>query len=146
MTKVRDIILALSHMNNFDWDSIYEDIKNKKHICNEDIADAINLYKDVKFVAITESEYPTVLKNVQKPPFLIFYEGDLAMADAKDLVFVDTNKTTKVDPEHMVTIEDDGQVVNIGGKLKIWTRYGYDAIIGLAKWISENSNTKERRS
>jgi hypothetical protein len=146
MTKARYLLLTVSHINNFDWDNIYEDIKNKRHIYKEDIAEVVDLYKDDKFIVVTEDGYPATLKSMSKPPFLVFYEGDLTMADAKDLVFVNTGETTKVGPEHMVTIEDDGQVVNIGGKLKIWTRYGYDAIIGLAKWISENSNIKERRN
>jgi len=72
-TKAREILIALAIRNNGDWGRIYEDVKNKTYPTDEEIKQA----KSVKCITILDEEYPNELKQSFKPPFVLFYEGDI---------------------------------------------------------------------
>lgn len=76
----RDILIYLSLMFEGDWDKIYEAISSKEEIPDKDIViKAIQKIK-CKTVTLLDNDYPNSLKQCQKPPFVIYYYGDLSLA------------------------------------------------------------------
>jgi DNA processing protein len=72
----RDILIYLAIKYQGDWNRMYEAIKNKE------LVDATNVEETVKSVGsqvctIIDDAYPTSLKSVYKPPFVLFYHGNL---------------------------------------------------------------------
>jgi len=75
----RKILIYLSLLYQGDWDNILDAIREKKHDYTEQqIEDAYNSLK-YKAVTIVDPEYPQYLKNCYKPPFVLFYYGDLSL-------------------------------------------------------------------
>ena len=72
--KARNILIALSLKHNGDWDKIYEDIQNKTLVEDTYTQQAENI-KNV--ITILDEEYPQQLKNSFKPPFVLFYKGNI---------------------------------------------------------------------
>ena len=76
--KSHDILVALSIKFNGDWDQIYTFISTKQQL-DED--EAKKLLKNINSKAITlvDAEYPEYLKEIKKPPFVLFYHGDISL-------------------------------------------------------------------
>jgi len=72
----QDILLyfALKHLG--DWDKIYASIKNKDRFDEEEF---ISLKTKLKsfYITIIDDTYPEYLRHSFKPPFVIFYYGNL---------------------------------------------------------------------
>lgn len=113
----REILISLAIKFNGDWDLIYQSLKLKKDY--EDEEEVLKNCRDLKCQAVTimDDGYPEQLKQVAKPPFVLFYEGDLSLANRKqDCIGVigtrhptnyGTNVTTKMVnnlPKHVVVV------------------------------------------
>ena len=82
-----EIMFTLCVKYNGDWNSIYEHIKNKSFTTESDFeAGRLALAdSDVKFVSIISPDYPESLKKIYKPPFGIFYKGDLSLLNSNSV-------------------------------------------------------------
>ncbi|AOG60240.1 DNA processing/uptake protein [Spiroplasma helicoides] len=70
------VLLYFSLKYNGDWDKIYNALDNKEKISQEDLENvAKNL--DCEYISIISPLYPNYLKSSHKPPFVIFYKGDI---------------------------------------------------------------------
>ena len=80
----REILLYLSLKFLGDWDKIYECISNKEEI---DLKEAEKLVKKYNgnYITILDENYPIGLKESTKPPFVIYYKGDISLLDKKHL-------------------------------------------------------------
>lgn len=77
--KGRDIIAYLALKHNGDWDSIYKDIHDKAYAGSEEkIKEALEKLK-CNYITIIDDEYPKCLKLNYKPPFILFYYGDITL-------------------------------------------------------------------
>ncbi len=74
--NAKTILLFLSLKYKGDWESIYEAIRKKEKFSREE---ALEAEKNIKcnVLAITDDEYPEALKSCFKPPFILYYYGDL---------------------------------------------------------------------
>lgn len=82
--KTRDALIMLSMKNNGNWEGIYEDIKNNVDVFNDAVlVEKLERFHDSEVAAVTiiDEDYPEILKQSYKPPFVLFYTGDLAMID-----------------------------------------------------------------
>jgi hypothetical protein len=77
--KGRDIILYLALKYKGSWNDIYTAIKNKEMI-DEDEVNNINI--SARYVTIVDPDYPELFKKIHKPPFVIFYKGNLMYLSA----------------------------------------------------------------
>jgi len=78
--KGRDIMIYLATKYNGDWNRIYEAIKNKEAIDKDKVLDTVKSVEEhVKCVTIIDSGYPDEYKQVYKPPFVLFYKGNLGL-------------------------------------------------------------------
>lgn len=71
-----EILLYLSIKYQGNWDDIFTAIKNKESITKQDIIDAKNSIS-CNYITLLDEKYPKQLKNIYKPPFVLFYYGDL---------------------------------------------------------------------
>ena len=81
----RDKILYLDIWRNHDWDKTYQIIKEKDVSLFEDTNTLLEietelysiLAKGYKIVVLIDAEYPKEIRDSMKPPFVIYYKGDL---------------------------------------------------------------------
>lgn len=66
----RDILLYLTLRYNGDWDKIYDAIRNKEDIDYEDAEKVLDEYPG-EYITMLDKEYPTILKQCYKPPFVL---------------------------------------------------------------------------
>jgi DNA processing protein len=74
--KGRDIIIYLALKYEGDWNKIYEAIKSKELVHHDEVAEAVSSIKS-KVSVIIDDDYPEALKKAYKPPFAIFYYGNI---------------------------------------------------------------------
>lgn len=77
--KGREILAYLALKYNGDWDKIYSDIQHKAPIESEEAVK--NMLQKIKsnYITLVDSEYPRCLKINFKPPFVLFYYGDISL-------------------------------------------------------------------
>ena len=76
--KSKELLLYLAIKNKGDWDGIYRFIKEKREIDKEELKNTIDNFKG-NFICLTDDDYPEVLKYTTKPPFILFYRGDISL-------------------------------------------------------------------
>lgn len=69
----REVLLTIAVMYNNKWDDMYNHIKEKRLISDEQFEHAKTMYSG-KVMTIIDPDYPEVLKSVYKPPFVIFFD------------------------------------------------------------------------
>lgn len=76
MLKGRDIIIYLAIKYAGDWNAIYQAIKQKELVDEALVQSQLQSIKSSVMTIIDET-YPESLKKIYKPPFVLFYYGDL---------------------------------------------------------------------
>jgi DNA processing protein len=93
--KGRDIIVYLATKYQGDWNRIYEAIKNKELVDEPTVTEVVSSIKS-KVCAIIDDDYPEALKKAYKPPFVLFYYGDLkALSKRKNLTMLAHDQPNK---------------------------------------------------
>lgn len=77
---MNDVLLFLTIEHDGDWNKIYKDITEKRPINKEDVEKVKNsIPNDCNYITILDNNYPSSLKSIYKPPFLLFYKGNLSL-------------------------------------------------------------------
>jgi hypothetical protein len=77
-SEAKEYLTLLAIQYRGDWDAINSAIANRQLITINRDKVLMNLYhSDIKVVTIFEDEYPELLKQSYKAPFVLFYVGDL---------------------------------------------------------------------
>lgn len=77
--KGRDILAFLSIKYNGNWEDIFEAIRNKRDLVKEDcVVETLSNIRS-QYITIIDEDYPKCLKEVRKPPFVLFYYGDISL-------------------------------------------------------------------
>ena len=71
--KANEILVALALKNNGNWEKMFDDVKNKRMNFDE------NVKNTDKYITMLDDEYPNYLKTIMKPPFVLFYQGDISL-------------------------------------------------------------------
>ena len=73
-----EIIVALAIKYQGDWNDIYKGLSNPQ---DRDLDEYLQIVKKMKckYITIFSSEYPRYLKESFKPPFVLFYYGDISL-------------------------------------------------------------------
>ena len=126
MITGKEILLALSYKYNGDWDKIYDAIKRKEKIDDDFLENALKSINS-NYVTIVDDEYPTVLKDIYKPPFVLYYHGNINLIYNTEqvLAVVGSRKCTQYSEINCRKI-----VKELGGRLNIISgmALGIDAI------------------
>lgn len=82
--KPQEILISLAIKFGGDWDLIYQSLKLKKDY--EDEQEVLENCRNLNCQAVTimDPEYPDQLKKVRKPPFVLFYKGDISLIKDTD--------------------------------------------------------------
>ena len=120
----RKLLLALAIKHKGNWDDIYNAIAEKKDLDESFVEETANQYKG-KFITIIDDEYPENLKQSFKPPFVLFYEGNIALLNAtnyKRVALNDSRHTTtndKLVADKLMTDLPDDIAFVIGGNSEL---------------------------
>lgn len=75
------ILLYFSLKYNGDFYKVYDALKTKENI---DINELIQLKRNLryKYITMIDRNYPEYLKRENRPPIVLFYEGNLSLVDS----------------------------------------------------------------
>ena len=93
--EAKDILIYHSVTKGGDWDKIYNAISEKEDVTEEKMAKVVSKMTD-NAIAFTGDNYPKILKQAHKPPFVLYYEGniDLLKSDKRKIAILGNRKNT----------------------------------------------------
>lgn len=81
--EARKILLYLALKHRGDWEKIYEDISNKVPLDEMDVVNKLLSNVKSNYITLLDENYPEHLKHLFRPPFVLFYHGDLSLIKDK---------------------------------------------------------------
>ncbi|MGL5591537.1 MAG: DNA-processing protein DprA [Mycoplasmoidaceae bacterium] len=75
---MNDVLLFFSIKYNGDWELIFEALETKEKIEIKEINNIKNNFA-YKYTTIIDKDYPLLLKDVYKPPFLLYCDGNISL-------------------------------------------------------------------
>ncbi len=92
----RDILIYLAIKYEGNWDNIYGAIKRKEPIDDTSFNDLLATLK-ANTITIIDKNYPDHLKQAHKPPFVLFYYGDLSLLEhpQETIAFIGSRKASE---------------------------------------------------
>ncbi|MGL5358042.1 MAG: DNA-processing protein DprA [Metamycoplasmataceae bacterium] len=86
------IFFAIKYKGNFE--KIYKALKDKEFVSIEEIEKIYDKIKNKEIQAITilDDEYPAGLKEIYKPPFVLFYKGNKELLKVNAITITGENK------------------------------------------------------
>ncbi len=79
---INSILLYLAIVDKGDWTAIYKDVLRKRYVNETQRNEAEELLKKsngIKYITLLDSDYPECLKYIFKPPFVLFYKGNIEL-------------------------------------------------------------------
>lgn len=67
----RGILLTIAYLYNNNWPKMYEHIKSKKPLSDDDYNFVTSLVNPDDFICIIDKDFPEELKTIPMPPFII---------------------------------------------------------------------------
>ena len=83
---MNEILVYFAIKYGGDWDKIYSAINKKEKVEQEDIKRT--LVGCGEYITLLDKEYPYRLKTIYKPPFVLFYKGDINLLNYKNTIGV----------------------------------------------------------
>lgn len=123
MLTADEILLYLSLKYEGDWDKIYEAIKLKKDFSEQEFL-SLKIKNKSNFITILNENYPSILKDCYKPPFVLFYYGNIEL--------LKTNKKITIVGSRNCSQYGEVCVMNITKEL---VHNGYIIVSGMAKGL-----------
>lgn len=74
----RNILIALAIYHDGNWRKIYNSIKDVELLSRLDYKNLLSKLKS-NAITILDPEYPSYLKQIKMPPFVLFYKGDISL-------------------------------------------------------------------
>lgn len=123
--EARKLLLAYCLKYDNDWNRVYQAVSSREDLSDEDVARADNFTGN--YISIIEMDYPRRVKEVcAKPPFVLYYEGDVSLLKLVDkynscneLIFLHGPNTFDIPNDVLCTITDDNKI-SIANNLKVW--------------------------
>ena len=119
---MNEILLYFAIKYEGDFEKIYNAIMSKEKIDYS----LFNKYKEeitCQYTTVISSNYPLKLKNLNRPPFVLFYEGNLDLINKKCIAVIGSRNNSEYGKEMCETI------------IKELVNYNYVIISGLARGI-----------
>ncbi len=76
---MNNILLFFAIKYNGDWNKIAKAISANESVRNQDLEKCLNQYKNLGYVTILDINYPQSLLKLTKPPFVLFYKGNIKL-------------------------------------------------------------------
>ena len=84
---MEDVILYYAHKYFGDWERIYDAIEEQEDIDFEAI-EKIKKEWEGQYVTVYSPDYPSALRKIEKPPFVLFYKGNLDLLKSKNYIWI----------------------------------------------------------
>lgn len=102
LSQTEKTLLALVIKNNGNWENTYDAIVNKEFLEDEEQEELLSPYynSDVQVITILSEKYPSKLKKISRPPFVLFTLGNLELLKENEqdrLAFLSSFKEEKND-------------------------------------------------
>ncbi|TPE57735.1 DNA processing protein, SMF family [[Mycoplasma] falconis] len=89
---MKELLLFFTKKYKGNWVDIYKAISNKEKLNEEEYQEAINLFEHTKnYISIIDDNYPICFSNLDKPPFVLFYKGNIELLNAKNKIYLTSN-------------------------------------------------------
>ena len=72
------ILVYFSIKYRGDWDEIYSAINRKEKVDQKEVERVVEEC-NCKYITLLDDNYPKRLKSIYKPPFVLFYSGDISL-------------------------------------------------------------------
>lgn len=95
---MEDVLLYFALIYNGDFAKIYKAIEQKKKIDFEELKKLKKLIK-CKYTTIISDDYPSSLKEISSPPFVLFYYGNLKLCENRAISVVGMRKCSNYGKE-----------------------------------------------
>lgn len=129
---LRERLIALSVMKNGNWSKMYDSLKNDiqlQSLTEEEVQRSLSKIGDTKAITILDELYPAALKEMVRPPFVLYYQGDLALLEKKKVGVMGNRRPSAYGVESCQSVMNQflmNEVVIVGG-----LQLGIDAIAHL---------------
>ncbi len=87
MLKTEDILLYFSLKYEGDWDKIFQAIRLKKDFSESEFI-LLKAKMKSNYFTLIDDNYPSFLKECYKPPFVIYYYGNLNLLNEKNKITI----------------------------------------------------------
>lgn len=126
--EARNILIYLSLKYAGDWDGIMKAIRSKERFTPEEMEELLKT-NAANAVTMVDANYPEAFKHVRKPPFVLFYYGNLNLISdcEKCVTIVGSRKANKYGMENTLKIAQGA------------ARAGLTVVSGLAKGIDSEA-------
>lgn len=115
---MREKLIALSIVKKGDWGEIYQFLRTDRNLDAIDEIAASKLTQQLNCEAITllDEAYPNAWHDMPRPPFVVFYQGNMALLKSKAISVIGgkkmSNHTSKVIRNVINTLPNDISVVS----------------------------------
>jgi len=129
---LRERLIALSVMKNGNWSRMYDILKNDIHLkslTEEQVQSSLLKIGKTNVITILDEAYPEGLKEMVRPPFVLYYQGDLTLLEKKKVGIMGNRRPSAYGMESCKSIVNQfltQEVVIVGG-----LQLGIDAIAHL---------------
>lgn len=92
---IRDRLIVLSIIKKGNWLQMYRILQQDPQLSsmdNEVILNQFNQTKGIKTLTIVDGNYPKCLKEMEQPPFVLFYQGDLNLLSEQKVGVIGTRR------------------------------------------------------
>ena len=115
---MREKLIALSIIKKGNWDEMYQFLHNDRQLDSIDEIAACELVHQLDCDALTlfDLHYPDIWREMPKPPFVVFYKGDIERLKSKTVSVLGgkelSTHTSSVIRNVMRMIPDDVSVIS----------------------------------
>ena len=126
--SARRTLIYLAVIHNGDWEAIMKDIEEKISVPKEEVDKVLSKIRS-QTVTLLDDDYPIALKQMIRPPFVLFYRGNLSLIKdyKKCISYIGSREAS---PYGMNTCEDICRQL---------ASEGYSVVSGLAMGIDTQS-------
>ncbi len=117
--SAREILLYLSIKYEGEWDLICKAIVERESINDEELKQCLLSFKG-RYITICDENYPSKFNKIYKPPFVLYYYGDLSLINKPCLAVVGSRECSDYAKQSTFKIvkELDNKLVIISGLAK----------------------------
>lgn len=115
----RSLLLYLSLKYQGDWEKIYHSIATKEDVDYNEVENTAKAFKG-NFITIIDKEYPTVLQRTFRPPFVLFYQGNIDLLNSENIIGVLCGREVRREDYHNaeLILNNDLNVTYLVGSAK----------------------------
>lgn len=119
---MQETLLYFSLKYKGDFNRILEALNNKEEV-NQELFTSLKAKLKSNYITILDDDYPSVLKEVDCPPFVLYYYGDISLLKEKYYGVVGTRECSSYGASMAVEVS------------RMLVKHGYGVVSGMAEGI-----------